>query len=459
MNRVEQLEQILQRINDLVWGPWLLCFLMGTGIYLMICLKGLPIRKLWFGFRCAFEHKESAKEGEISPFSAFMTELAATIGTGNIVGVATAMVLGGPGALVWMLLSSMVGLALKFSESMLSVKYREKNAAGEWSGGPMYTLKKAFPNKRMGNILAICYAICAVFASFGMGNMTQSHSIASTLQETWEVDPAFSGMVVSILTILIVMGGIKAVGKLNRFLVPVMAIGYLAGALVVILVNRDRLVESLSLILQMAFSVNVTDAIAGGLCGSITVSGIQAVRWGISRGVFSNEAGLGASGISAASAYTDDPVRQGYISMVGVFIDTVVICTVTGLAIVTSGALGSIDETGKLLTGTELTTKAFETVFGKNGAAFVSVGMVLFAFATIVGWFYQGEKAFEFIFRKQSARVWFRFVYGLVCFAGAVGTMQIVWSFSDLCNGLMAIPNLICLLALSKEMKCVTGKV
>lgn len=458
MNKVAVL---LRKIDDLVWGPWMLVLLLGTGVYLMIRMDFLPIRNLGYALKCVIgqdaeskaERKnktvKSTKEGAISPFSSLMTELAATIGTGNIVGVATAMVLGGPGALVWMIFSSFIGLSTKFAESMLAVKYRVRNSAGELSGGPMYTLERGFPIKPLGKILAFLFALFAVFASLGMGNMTQANSIASAVKVTFGLSTSLTGLLITIVTILVVLGGIKMISGVTKFLVPLMAVFYMAGAVIVILLHWDNLPDSLYMIFSMAFSKK---ALAGGVGGHLVASMQQAARWGVSRGVFSNEAGLGAAGISAAAAHTDDPVKQGYISMTGVFLDTVVICTVTGLALASSGVLGQMDESGELLTGTALTIAAFETVFGEKGGVLVTIGIILFAYATIIAWAYQGEKAFEYIFRKKNAVIWFRFLYGFFCFAGAVSSLGAVWDFSDICNGLMAIPNLICVLVMSKEV-------
>lgn len=450
---MEKLSVLLRKIDDLVWGPWMLVLLMGTGIYLMIKLRFLPIRRLGYAFRCVAgkesENKKEAKEGEISPFSSLMTELAATIGTGNIVGVATAMVLGGPGALVWMILSSFAGLSTKFAESMLAVKYRIKNEAGEFSGGPMYTLDRGFPFQRAGHVLACIFSLFAIFASFGMGNMTQANSIALALEETFQIDPALSGLILTIITILVVLGGIGSIAKVTLVMVPVMAVLYMAGTMAVILVHVENLPGGIRMIFRMAFS---PEAIAGGVGGHLTSSMQQALRWGVSRGVFSNEAGLGAGGISAAAANTGDPVRQGYISMTGVFLDTVVICTLTGLALAASGVLGLETSDGKLLTGTALTIAAFERTFGSCGGKLVAAGIVLFAFATIIGWAYQGEKAFEFLVKKKKYCMIYRFVYGFMCFIGAVCALDVVWNFSDICNGLMALPNLAGVLVLSKEV-------
>lgn len=351
--------------------------------------------------------------------------------------------------MVWMILSSFIGLSTKFAESMLSVTYRTRNDRGELSGGPMYTLRNGFPVKGLGEVLGKLFALFAVMASFGMGNMTQSNSIAAALEETFQVERAFSGLIVTIITILVVLGGIATISKVTRVVVPVMAIFYMLGSLIVIALHWRNLPQGLWMILSMAFSPR---AVAGGVGGHLTGALGPALRWGVSRGVFSNEAGLGAAGISAAAAHTDDPVRQGYISMTGVFLDTVVICSVTGLVLASSGVLGMKDAGGELMTGTALTIAAFATTFGELGAVLVTIGIVLFAFATIIGWAYQGEKAFEFLAEKSKYCIAYRFIYGFVSFIGAVCALDVVWDFSDICNGLMAVPNLICVIVMSKEV-------
>lgn len=442
----------IQKADELVWGPWLIGLLLGTGIYLMVKLRGLPVRRIGYALRCALGGEKeqtagSGKKGAVSSFSSLTTELAATIGTGNIIGVATAMVFGGPGALFWMVAASISGLAIKLVESTLAVKYRGKNENGQTAGGPMYVMEYAFPKKKTGHRLAVCFAFFAVCASFGMGNMTQSNSIAEALAVTFQMPRAESGLAVTILTLLVVLGGIGFIGKVTQVLVPFMGILYLAGTVLVILVHWRNLPTALTGILHAAFCPS---AVSGGLFGQVTASAFTALRWGVSRGIFSNEAGLGAAGISAAAADTDDYLRQGYISMTGVFLDTAVICTATGLALAVSGVLGSRAEDGVLLNGAELTLAAFRSVLGEAGERFMAVCIVLFAFATIIGWAYQGERAFEFLMHGRTKyNLLYRFAYGLLAFAGCICPLQAVWDFSDICNGLMAIPNLVCVLVLS----------
>lgn len=439
--------ELLKRVDETVWGPGMLAFMLGTGLYLLVRMRFLPIRNLGYALRCVLRgEKGRGQTGGISPAASLSTELAATIGTGNIVGVATAMVLGGPGALLWMVMAAFAGLSTKFAESMLSVKYRIRDESGKPIGGPMYTLERAFPGRVTGAFLGSLFALFAVFASFGMGNMTQSNSIASSLNETFGVSKAKTGLILTILVILTILGGIRSISRIALYMVPCMAIFYIAGAGAVILLHLDRLPGAVMEIVASAFS---GEAVRGGVGGTAVMSMQAAMRWGVSRGVFSNEAGLGAGGITAAAANTDSPVRQGYISMTGVFFDTIVICTLTGLALACGGVLGMTDGKGTLLTGTALTIAAFSTVFGEMGGCFVSIGITLFAFATIIAWEYQGERAFEYLVKKRRYCLWYRFFYGLITFAGAVCALEAVWDFSDIMNALMAIPNLICVLALS----------
>ena len=385
----------------------------------------------------------------MSPFSALTTALAATIGTGNIVGVATAMVSGGPGALVWMWISAAFGLTSKFSECMLAIKYREINAKGEMSGGPMYTMKKALKNKKFGTVLAWLFALFAVIAPFGIGNMTQGNSISGALHTTFHVPTHLTGIVITVLALLIIVGGIKSISKVSSVVVPLMAIFYVICGVIVIIGNISNLPAGILMIFQMAFSVK---AVGGGLCGTIVASMMNAMRYGVARGVFSNEAGMGSAAITAAAATTDNPVRQGYINMTGTFWDTIVVCTITGLAIASSGVLGMTDAAGNMLTGSDVTIAAFETVLGSAGGWLVTIGITLFAFSTILGWEYHGEKAFEYLLGTHRFNMVYRLVFSFVVYFGCTQTLNLVWSFSDIANALMAIPNLICMLLLSGEI-------
>lgn len=373
---------ILKAVNDFVWGPFMLILLVGTGVFLTFRLKFLPWRNLGFALKSIFKDPDKegmgSREGDITPFQSLMTALAATIGTGNIVGVATAMVMGGPGAIVWMWISALFGLSTKYVESVLAVKYREMNADGEMVGGPMYAMRNGFKHKRLGAVLATLFAVFAVLASFGIGNMTQANSIADALSSTFRIP-------------------------------------------------------------------NIVTGVGGNIVAKMS----SAMRWGVARGVFSNEAGLGSAPIAAAAAKTDYPSRQGYINMTGTFFDTLVVCSVTGLVIASSGVLGMKDASGEVITGVNLTIKAFESALGPMGSYLVSIGIMLFAFSTILGWEYYGEKSLEFLVHSTKMNRIYRVLFSFVTFIGATRTLQIVWDFSDTMNGLMAIPNLICLLVLS----------
>lgn len=451
---MEMLSEILSKIDDIVWGPIMLVLLVGTGIFLTVRLKFLPWRNLGYALKSTLSKEARTRSrgtGDISPFSALTTALAATIGTGNIVGVATAMVSGGPGALVWMWISACFGLSSKFSECMLAIKYREVNEAGEMSGGPMYTMKHAFKNKTIGAVLGWLFALFTVIASFGIGNLTQANSISSSLKTTFNISTSMTGIVVTVLALAIIIGGIKSISKVSQVVVPFMAIFYVIAGVIVIIGNYKNLPDGISMIFSMAFSVK---AVGGGLCGTIVASMMNALRFGVARGVFSNEAGLGSAAVTAAAATTDSPVRQGYINMTGTFWDTIVVCTITGLAIASSGVLGTINPaTGKLYEGSELTIAAFNSVLTIGGYPvggwLVCVGIALFAFSTILGWEYHGEKAFEYLLKSHKYNMIYRVVFSLIAYVGATTALDIVWNFSDIANALMAIPNLICLLALS----------
>lgn len=456
---MEMLSEILTKVDDFVWGPVMLVLLVGTGIFLTFRLGFRTWRNLGYAIKSTLSKEARSKdrgEGDVSPFSALTTALAATIGTGNIVGVATAMVAGGPGALVWMWISAAFGLTSKFSECMLAIKYREVNESGEMSGGPMYTMKKAFKNKKVGATLGWLFAFFAVIASFGIGNLTQANSISESVKSTFHVSPVITGIIITVLALLIIVGGIKKISKVSSIVVPFMAIFYIIAGIIVIIGNIQNLPAGVAMIFKMAFS---TEAVGGGLCGTITASMMNAMHYGVARGVFSNEAGMGSAAITAAAATTDHPVRQGYINMTGTFWDTIVVCTITGLCIASSGVLGTTDPSfvtasnpEGFVTGAGLTILAFKSVLGEAGGILVTIGIVLFAFSTILGWEYHGEKAFEYILKTPKYNMIYRIIFSLIAYVGATTTLEIVWSFSDIANALMAIPNLICLLALSGEI-------
>ena len=449
---MERFAEIVSKVDDFVWGPVMLVLLVGTGIFLTFRTRFLTWRNLGYALKSTLSKEARTKsrgEGDVSPFSALTTALAATIGTGNIVGVATAMVSGGPGALVWMWISAAFGLTSKFSECMLAIKYREVNEKGEMSGGPMYTMKKGLKNKKLGAVLAWFFALFAVIASFGIGNMTQGNSISGAIKATFHVPTGVTGIVITVLSLLIIVGGIKSISKVSSVVVPVMAIFYVICGVIVIIGNIANLPAGVAMIFKMAFSVK---AVGGRLCGTIVASMMNAMRYGVARGVFSNEAGMGSAAITAAAATTDNPVRQGYINMTGTFWDTIVVCTITGLAIASSGVLGMTDADGALLTGSDITIAAFQTVLGSGGGWLVTIGITLFAFSTILGWEYHGEKAFEYLLGTHKYNMVYRVVFSLIAYFGCTQTLSLVWNFSDIANALMAIPNLICMLLLSGEI-------
>ena len=449
---MERFAEIVSKVDDFVWGPVMLVLLVGTGIFLTFRTRFLTWRNLGYALKSTLSKEARTKsrgEGDVSPFSALTTALAATIGTGNIVGVATAMVSGGPGALVWMWISAAFGLTSKFSECMLAIKYREVNEKGEMSGGPMYTMKKGLKNKKLGAVLAWFFALFAVIASFGIGNMTQGNSISGAIKATFHVPTGVTGIVITVLSLLIIVGGIKSISKVSSVVVPVMAIFYVICGVIVIIGNIANLPAGVAMIFKMAFSVK---AVGGGLCGTIVASMMNAMRYGVARGVFSNEAGMGSAAITAAAATTDNPVRQGYINMTGTFWDTIVVCTITGLAIASSGVLGMTDADGALLTGSDITIAAFQTVLGSGGGWLVTIGITLFAFSTILGWEYHGEKAFEYLLGTHKYNMVYRVVFSLIAYFGCTQTLSLVWNFSDIANALMAIPNLICMRLLSGEI-------
>ena len=414
-----QINQLVGELDSFVWGPVMLCLLVGTGVYMTLKLRFLTWRNLPYALKTIFSKKSRTTKvgsGDVSPFSALMTALAATIGTGNIVGVATAMFAGGPGALVWMWISACFGLTTKFSECMLGFKFREVNAKGEMKGGPMFTMKNGFKNKKAGLFLGTAFALFAVLASFGIGNMTQANSIS----------------------------------KVSSVVVPGMAVFYILAGLSCIILNIENIPHGLYLIVMMAFDPT---AVEGGVVGTITVSVMNAMRYGVARGCFSNEAGLGSAAISAAASTTDHPARQGYISMTGTFIDTIVVCTITGLTIASSGVLGMVGADGKPLTGVALTLAAFSSNIGVIGSYIVSIGIILFAYSTILGWEYNGEKAWEYLFGTHKYNIIYRVVFSLVVYVGATQTLDLVWNLSDIANALMAIPNLISILVLAPVIK------
>jgi AGCS family alanine or glycine:cation symporter len=428
-----QIEALVGKIGAFAWGPPMLIFLVGTGFYLTIALKGVQFRKMWYSLWLALvKRKEDTDEpGDITHFQALMTALSATVGTGNIAGVATAIAAGGPGALFWMWITGLVGMATKYGEAVLAVKYRTKDEAGTMSGGPMYYIANGLGWKWLG----LAFAIFASIAAFGIGNMVQSNSVADAVNATFHVPMWVTGIALMILTALVILGGIKSIGKVTGVVVPIMIIFYMAGALLVLLLNIGAIPRALMLVVQEAFTPT---AASGGFAGATVM---LAIRMGVARGIFSNESGLGSAPIAAAAAQTKHPVAQALVSMTQTFIDTIIVCTMTGLVLILTGAWDS----GK--TGAELTTFAFQSGFA-GGKYIVTIGLIMFAYSTILGWCYYGEKSIEYIFGNKAVKP-YRYAFVLFVGVGAVAKLNFVWSLSDTFNGLMAIPNLIGLLALS----------
>lgn len=434
----------LQAVDRFVWGPGTLALLVGTGVFLTLRTRFLPWRNLGYALRTALGREaRRGGAGGISPFAALMTALAATIGTGNIVGVATALVAGGPGALVWMELSALFGLSSKLAECLLAVKFRRRNRWGQMCGGPMYVMRDALGG--VGRVMGAAFAFFAVCASFGIGSMTQANSIAQALAASFSVPCRLAGAVTAGLALIVILGGARSVARVSAAVVPFMALFYLTAAAAVILGSRQSLPAAVVTIFRSALSPG---AAAGGMAGAAAASALDAARWGIARGVFSNEAGMGSAAISAASAETDSPARQGYINMTGAFFDTCVVCTATGLAICCSGALGAADAAGNPVNGAALTILAFQSVLGSAGGFFVSVSVVLFAFSTVLGWEYQGERAFEYLSGGRFLPL-YRASFALAALWGAAAELEAVFLLSDICNALMCLPNLLCLLLLS----------
>ena len=448
-----QINQLVGELDSFVWGPVMLCLLVGTGVYMTLKLRFLTWRNLPYALKTIFSKKSRTTQvgsGDVSPFSALMTALAATIGTGNIVGVATAMFAGGPGALVWMWISACFGLTTKFSECMLGFKFREVNAKGEMKGGPMFTMKNGFKNKKAGLFLGTAFALFAVLAYFVLSSMSLNNSTSTAIYTTFGVSNEIVGAVLTVMTLAVIVGGITSISKVSSVVVPGMAVFYILAGLSCIILNIENIPHGLYLIVMMAFDPT---AVEGGVVGTITVSVMNAMRYGVARGCFSNEAGLGSAAISAAASTTDHPARQGYISMTGTFIDTIVVCTITGLTIASSGVLGMVGADGKPLTGVALTMAAFSSNIGVIGSYIVSIGIILFAYSTILGWEYNGEKAWEYLFGTHKYNIIYRVVFSLVVYVGATQTLDLVWNLSDIANALMAIPNLISILVLAPVIK------
>ncbi|CYU68668.1 TPA: sodium:alanine symporter family protein [Streptococcus suis] len=427
--------ELFKAINNLVWGPPLLLLLVGTGVYFTLRLGVFQIGKLPTAFRLIFSSDQSG-QGDVSSFAALCTALAATVGTGNIVGVATAITTGGPGALFWMWVAAFFGMATKYAEGFLAIKYRTKDANGQAAGGPMHYITLGMGQKW--KLLAVFFAVSGVLvALLGMGTFSQVNSIASSMSASFGLAPQLVSIVTAISIAFFIFGGIEKISDVSTKIVPFMAILYILASLIVLVVHWNELLPTLGLVLKSAFS---PAAAVGGFVGA-TVK--EAIQRGIARGVFSNESGLGSAPIAAAAAKSDNPVEQGLISMTGTFIDTIIICTLTGLTILVTGQW-SVEG----LEGAPLTQAAFATVFGNTGSIALTISLVLFAFTTILGWSYYGERCIEFLFGTKSILP-YRLVFVTMVALGGFLKLDLIWTIADIVNGLMALPNLIALLALS----------
>ncbi|HFI0609689.1 TPA: alanine/glycine:cation symporter family protein [Streptococcus suis] len=427
--------ELFKAINNLVWGPPLLLLLVGTGVYLTLRLGVFQIGKLPTAFRLIFSSDQSG-QGDVSSFAALCTALAATVGTGNIVGVATAITTGGPGALFWMWVAAFFGMATKYAEGFLAIKYRTKDANGQAAGGPMHYITLGMGKKW--KPLAVFFAISGVLvALLGIGTFSQVNSITASLETSFGLAPQLVSIVTAILIAFFIFGGIEKISDVSTKIVPFMAILYILASVIVLAMHFDQILPTLALVLKSAFS---PAAAAGGFAGA-TVQ--QAIQRGIARGVFSNESGLGSAPIAAAAAKSDNPVEQGLISMTGTFIDTLIICSLTGLSILVTDQW-----TTEGLAGAPLTQAAFATVFGNTGSIALTISLVLFAFTTILGWSYYGERCIEFLFGTKSILP-YRLLFVAMVALGGFLKLDLIWTIADIVNGLMALPNLIALLALS----------
>ncbi len=433
---MEAVTSFISELNGLVWGKSMLIMIFVTGIFLMIGLRFMPILNLGKSFKLLWQGRDpGAKQaGEISPFNALMTSLSATIGTGNITGVATAIFIGGPGALFWMWVTALIGMATKYAEAVCAVHYREVDEEGIYVGGPMYYIKNGLGKNWLW--LGFLFSVFGALASFGIGNTVQANSVAHALQTQFNIPLWLTGIVLLVLTAAVVLGGIKRIAQVAGKLVPFMAVAYLAAGLIVLITYFSEIPAAFILIIDSAFN---PVAATGGFAGA---SIIMAIQWGVARGIFSNEAGLGSAPIAHAAAKTNDPVCQGKIAMLGTFIDTIILCSVTGLAIILTGVWTSGAK------GAALTIAAFDQAIPEAGGVVVTIAQAVFAFTTILGWSVYGERCVEYLFGVRSIKI-FRILWILAVPIGAMGDLSFIWLLADTLNALMALPNLIALLLLS----------
>ena len=447
---MEEINAFIDRINAFAWGPPMLGMLGVTGVLLTLGLVFMPWRKVGYGFRLLFDKSDAGGKGEVKPFNALMTALSATVGTGNIAGVATAIALGGPGAMFYMWLIALFGMATKYAEAVCAVTYREVDNSGTYVGGPMYYLRNgvgAFAPE-LGKWLGLAFALFGAAAAFGIGNAVQVNSMAAALGESFAVPTYLTGIVVAVLVGIVIVGGIRRIGEVAGKLVPAMIVLYIGAALLILIVNIADVPAAFGLIFTHAFT---PAAAMGGFAGAAVAA---AVRFGVARGVFSNESGLGSAAIAHAAARTDNPVRQGIIAMLGTFIDTLIVCTMTALVIITSGAWTATGAGGGGLTGAVLTSTAFQASI-PGGQYVVTIALVVFAFTTILGWSYYGERCWQYMLGEKSLIV-YRVVWIAAALSFANVKVDFVWNLSDTLNGLMAVPNLVGLLLLAPMVFKVT---
>jgi alanine or glycine:cation symporter, AGCS family len=431
---MQTLTDLITYINGIVWGPLMLMLILGTGLYLMYGLAFMPLRRIGYSFGLLWQGRQEKGEGDIAPFNALMTSLSATIGTGNIAGVATAIFLGGPGALFWMWCTALVGMATKYAEAVLAVKYREVDSKGLHIGGPMFYIKNGL--KPHWGWLGTCFAVFGALAGFGIGNTIQANSVADVMHDTFAIPHLVTGIIIALLAAMVLLGGIKRIAKVAGKLVPFMAIAYVTAGLIILALNLEALPHAFSLIFSHAFT---PIAATGGFAGAAVWA---AIRFGVARGIFSNEAGLGSAPIAHAAATTDSPVQQGHIAMLGTFIDTIILCSITGLVIITSGVWSQGE------TGASLSSAAFETALPGFGSYIVTIGLSIFAFTTILGWSFYSEKCVEYLF-GEGAITGFRWLWIIAVPIGATASLDFMWLVADTLNALMAVPNLIALILLS----------
>lgn len=442
---IEWIQEKNAIVCDFLWGPYMLGLFLFTGLFFSLTTGFFQLRHmpLWLRYTfCSLFKKERSQKGTITQFQALSTVLAATVGTGNITGVAAALVSGGPGAIFWMWVSSFLGMMTAYAENVLGILYRYKDKNGNYKGGAMLYMEKGLGSK----FFAILFSVFCIFASFGMGNMAQMHSVASALESSFRIPPLITGVVCSILVALILKGGLRRTARVTERLVPFMVLLFFAGCMICLFVNSERIPSALELIIRSAFSAR---PMAGGVIG---YGIMQALRSGVTRGVFSNEAGLGSSVAVHAASSTNEPVIQGMWAIFEVFVDTIVVCTLTALVILTSGIYAPFSGCDTALTGVTLTAASFEKGLGPIGSTFISVSIVIFAFATVLGWSCFGEQSAYYLFGTKGISI-YRIIYIPVTLLGAVGSMELVWNIADTFNALMALPNLITILFLSGTVR------